>query len=167
MADPLSIAASLLAITTAAVQTVNTLREVTRRYKGRDKTLGRLQNELDDLDKILKALEGINFVDEALFSLLQGPIERCSTTCDEFQTAMEAFIRKSKTGLLDWAKMEYRRGDINEFIDSIAVIKSTISVGLGTITLYVTAIFLQEKSANIKVHKTNIDGHEPSPLGVQ
>ena len=37
----------------------------------------------------------------------------------------------------DWAKLEFMRGDINEFIDTISGYKSTIAVGLGIITLYV------------------------------
>ena len=48
---------------------------------------------------------------------------------------MVAFSGKSQTGVRDWAKLEFMRGDINEFIDTVAGYKSTISVGLGTITL--------------------------------
>jgi hypothetical protein len=31
--------------------------------------------------------------------------------------------------------MEFMRGDINEFIDTLADYKSTITIGLGTITM--------------------------------
>jgi len=72
-----------------------------------------------------------------MLTLLQGPIERCSLVCREFEQSMEVFTGKSKTGFRDWTKMEFMRGDINEFIDTIAGYKATISVGIGTITLLV------------------------------
>lgn len=37
----------------------------------------------------------------------------------------------------DWAKLEFMRGDINEFIDTISGYKSTIAAGLGIVTLHV------------------------------
>lgn len=73
-----------------------------------------------------------------MLTLLQGPIERCSLVCREFEQSMEVFTGKSKTGFRDWTKMEFMRGDMNEFIDNIAGYKSTISVGLGTITMLVS-----------------------------
>jgi hypothetical protein len=156
MADPLSAFASLLAISTAAIKTIKSLCEATRRYKGRDKTLGRLQDELDQLAQILESLARIKTADESLFLLLEGPIARCTQVCQEFKTSMGTFIEKGKAGLLDWAKMEFRRGDINEFIATIAVYKSTISVGLGTITLLVNQESLQDHATN---HATQTNLH--------
>lgn len=137
MADPLSVAASLLAITTAAVQSAKSLYETVKRYKGRDKTLRRLQDELADLTRILESLARATHTEEAILELLQGPVERCSGVCHEFELSMQAFKGKTKTGFLDWTKMEFMRGDINEFIETITGYKATISVGLGTITMSV------------------------------
>jgi hypothetical protein len=53
---------------------------------------------------------------------------------------MLSFKEKSKTGIRDWAKLEFMRGDINEFIDTISGYKSTIAVGLGIVTLYVSLL---------------------------
>lgn len=142
MADPLSITASLLAVTTAAVQSTRSLYETIKRYKDRDRTLRRLQDELKDLLSILDTLAQLADAELPLLKLLQGPIERCSQVCHEFEKSIEVFTGKSKTGIRDWTKMEFMRGDINEFIDTIGGYKSTISVGLGTITLYITISFL-------------------------
>jgi hypothetical protein len=38
--------------------------------------------------------------------------------------------------------MEFMRGDINDFIDNISGYKSTISIGLGTITMLVNDFLL-------------------------
>lgn len=135
MTDPLSITASLLAVTTAAIQSTKSLYETVRRFKERDKTLRRLQDELGDLTNILDSLAQVMNTEQSMLTLLQGPIERCSQVCGEFEQSMEVFRVKSKTGFRDWTKMEFMRGDINEFIDTIAGYKSTISVGLGTITM--------------------------------
>jgi hypothetical protein len=55
--DPASISVSMLAIITAAIQSANTLKETVTCFKERNKTLGRLQNELEDLTKILNLLQ--------------------------------------------------------------------------------------------------------------
>lgn len=137
MADPLSITASALAVITVAVQSTKSLYEAVSRYKGRDKTLGRLQDELQDLTKILDALKQVVDAEASMLELLHDPIDRCSKVCQEFEQSMGSFWRKSKTGIRDWTKMEFMRGDINEFIDIISGYKSTISVGLGTINMFV------------------------------
>lgn len=140
MADPLSVTASVLAVVTAAAQATKLLYETVKRYKGRDKTLGRLQEELKDMGNILDSLTQVADIDESLWKLLQNPVDRCSQVCCEFEQSMEMFGGKSKTGFRDWTKMEFMRGDINEFIDRIAGYKSTIAVGLGIITVLVSLL---------------------------
>lgn len=135
MADPLSITASVLAVVTATIQSSKSLYETVKRFKDRNKTLRRLQDELEDLGNILNSLKEAVNAEVSVLALLRGPLDRCSQVCREFEQTMQMFTRKSKTGFLDWTKMEFMRGDINEFIDTISGYKSTISVGLGTITM--------------------------------
>ena len=137
MADPLSITASALAVATAALQSTKSLYETVKRFRDRNKTLKRLQDELEDLTNILTSLIQVINAETSVLKLLQGPIDRCSQVCREFEQSMKVFSGKSKAGFLDWTKMEFMRGSINDFIDTIAEYKSTISVGLGTITLLV------------------------------
>lgn len=133
--DPLSISASALTLITATITSVKSLHETVKRYKGRDKTLGRLQDGLRDLMTILNTLEAAADGETPIWTLLKGPISRCAQVCHEFEDAMKIFDGKSKTGLKDWTKLEFMRGDINEFIDTLADYKSTITIGLGTITM--------------------------------
>ena len=135
MADPLSIAASSLAVITTAVETTKSLYATVKRFKDRDKTLRRLQDEVGDLTHILESLQQAINSEESMVILLRDPVKRCSQVCHEFEQSMVAFSGKSKTGFRDWAKMEFMKGDINEFIDTVAGYKSTISVGLCTVTL--------------------------------
>jgi hypothetical protein len=66
---------------------------------------------------------------------LYGPVYRCSQVCRQFEQLMKVFSGKSKTDFRDWTETEFMRGDINGFIGTIGGYKSTISVGLGTVTM--------------------------------
>ncbi len=136
MADPLSTAASVVALVTVTVQSVKALYETVSRFKGRDKTLQRLQDELQGIISVLDALKEVAHAETSISTLLKGPIDRCSEVCKEFEQSMKSFNQKTKAGFRDWAKLEFMKGDINEFIDTISGYKSTIAVGLGTITMY-------------------------------
>ncbi|KAM6518676.1 hypothetical protein FSOLCH5_007439 [Fusarium solani] len=135
MADPLSISASILAVVTASVVSVKSLKETVERYRGRDETLRRLIGQLEDLINILDTLEKFSQVEASMLALLKGPVERCRQLCQAFEVVMKDFAGKSSTGFRDWAKLEFMKGDINEFMRTLSGYKSTISIGLGTITL--------------------------------
>ncbi|KAH6621817.1 hypothetical protein C7974DRAFT_397189, partial [Boeremia exigua] len=135
MADPLSVTASVVALVTVTVQSVKSLHDTVARFKGRDKTLQRLQDELQGIITILNSLKEVVHTETSISKLLRGPIDRCSEVCQEFKISMESFGQKTKASFRDWAKLEFMRGDINEFIDTISGYKSTIAVGLGTITI--------------------------------
>lgn len=139
MSDPLSITASLLAVTTAAIESAKSLRDTVKRYRQRDKTLRRLEDGLRELVGILDSLSKVSGTEESkensMLGLLRSPVERCSQVCHEFEESVKAFGGNPKIGFRDWTKMEFMRGDINEFIDTVAGYKSTISVALGIINL--------------------------------
>ncbi|KAG4420660.1 hypothetical protein IFR04_006250 [Cadophora malorum] len=141
--DPLSIGASVLTVITATITTVKTLNETVGRYRGRDKTLARLQGGLHDLISILKSLKEAAAVETPILALLKGPVSRCAQVSHEFEAAMKTFDTKSKSSLKDWTKMEFMRGDINEFIDTLADYKATITIGLGTINMHTSRLTQQ------------------------
>ena len=164
--DPLSITASVVAVITAAIQSTKSLHETVKRFRERNKTLQRLQDELADLTNILNSLTQVTNVETSMLALLQGPIDQCNQVCREFEQSMEVFSGKSKTGFQDWTRMEFMKGNINEFIDTIAGYKSTISVGLGTITMLV-AIPSLFRTQLTSIHKAYIQSLLSSPSGVQ
>ena len=90
---------------------------------------------LHDLISILKSLKEAAAVETPILALLKGPVSRCAQVSHEFEAAMKTFDTKSKSSLKDWTKMEFMRGDINEFIDTLADYKATITIGLGTINM--------------------------------
>ncbi|KAL6359172.1 hypothetical protein LRP88_06592 [Fusarium phalaenopsidis] len=125
MADPLSISASILAVVTASVVSVN----------------------------ILDTLEKISRVEASMLALLKGPVERCRQLCQAFEVVMKDFAGKSSTGFRDWAKLEFMKGDINEFMRTLSGYKSTISIGLGTITFEM----VQDTTYNLNVQLQRIN----------
>lgn len=149
MSGPFSITSSV----TAAIQSTESLCGTIKRFKDHSKVLRRLQDELQDLATVLDSLAQVNNAETSVLALLQRPIDRCSLVCREFEQSIKVFSGKSETGFRDWAKMQYMRGDINEFIDIIAGYKSTISVGLGTINMHASKVSqqaLQEYSEMIQ-----------------
>ncbi|KAF4445772.1 hypothetical protein F53441_10521 [Fusarium austroafricanum] len=133
--DPASITGIGLAIVPLAIQSIKSLKNTVTRYKGRDKTLARLYHILEDLSNILEALEHAVDSEESTRALLEGPVDRCNLLCREFEAAMQAFSETSKMGFRDWARMEFMKGDINDFMDRLAGYNATISVGLGIINM--------------------------------
>ncbi|EGY20843.1 uncharacterized protein VDAG_02367 [Verticillium dahliae VdLs.17] len=167
MADPLSISASILGVVTAAIVTTRSLKETVQRFRDRDRSLRRLVEQLTDLITVLDALQEVAHVEASMLTLLEGPVDRCRQLCHEFQDAMEDFKGKSSMGFRDWTKMEFMKGDINEFMDTLSGYKSTISVGLGTITLQMSKAtqdvleryseMVQDTSYDLKIHLQRID----------
>lgn len=133
--DPLSITASVLTVASAAIVSIRSLSDTVKSYQNRNKTLRRLHAKLEALATILDSLIQAISADAPILKLLKDPIDRCKEVCGEFEQSMKKFQGKSKTGVLDWTKLEFMRGDINDFIDSIEGYESTITVALGTINL--------------------------------
>lgn len=126
--DPLSITASSLAIVTAAIQSIRSLKEAVNRFKDRDKTLARLQHELEDLTDIMNALKEAIDKGISMVALLEGPVNRCNQVCREFENTMREFSGRSRLGLRDWTKMKLMSSVANRPTDPDRPLQS---VGLG------------------------------------
>lgn len=143
MADPLSATASVVAIVTVTVQSVKALHKAVSRYKGQDKILQRLQNALQEVISVMESFREVAYAGESIYALLQRPVNQCSEVCQEFKQSIESFNQNRKAGFLNEAKLEFKRCEINEFVDTISSYKSTIAVGLGAITVYSNVIVLK------------------------
>ena len=81
----------------------------------------------------------MNNAETSVLAFLEGPTDRYSQACCEFEQSIKVFSGKSKMDFRDWAKIQFMRDNINEFIDIIAVYKSTILVCLDSINMLVAA----------------------------
>jgi hypothetical protein len=154
-------ALGIVGVLPAAVTATTSLAAAVKRYMERDKTLRRLHHEVADLSDILTSLQEFFDSDAPILLILRGPVSRCGQVCREFEDTMQKFSGKSKTGLRDWARMEFARGDINTFMDTLANYKSTIMVGLGTLTMSVTC---QLPATGADPHNAHIPSTPGSPL---
>jgi hypothetical protein len=100
MADPLSSAATFT-LTNFAIQSTQSLYKTVKRFKDRDRTLLRLQNEIEDLARILGSLAEATSAETTMLELLQRPIVRCSELYGEFERSLEDFSKNTKTGFRD------------------------------------------------------------------
>ena len=62
---------------TAAIQSTKSLSATVKRYKERNKTLNRLQHELEDLTTVLSSLKEAADSDKSISTLLNGSVHRC------------------------------------------------------------------------------------------
>ncbi|KAI1839521.1 hypothetical protein JX266_014268 [Neoarthrinium moseri] len=76
MADPFSVGVSALTVIAAAMNAIQSLHAIVESYRGRDTTLARLQNGLQDLIDVLTTLQEIVDAEASMTKLLQGPVER-------------------------------------------------------------------------------------------
>jgi hypothetical protein len=145
MADSVSIDASVLTVAEASIESVICLCDAIKRYQSRDQTLKRLLGELQDVINILNQLEEVVIVHKtSTLKLLGGPIGRYGELCGKFEEAMKSFSEKSKVGVRDWINMEFMGGNINTFIETLGGYKSTITIGLRTVTMSVAyLVFLR------------------------
>lgn len=130
MADPLNI--------TAAILSTKSLKETVKRYEDGNENLQRLQEELGGLLIVLENLERVSNVEVPILSLLKGPLGRCSQSCRHFENYLQELSGELSAGSPDEVKMRVMSGDIIDFLDLLGGYKSTISVALGTIAMYVS-----------------------------
>ncbi|CAI4216020.1 unnamed protein product [Parascedosporium putredinis] len=88
MGDPFSVAASALTIIAAAIGATKALNETVKSYKGRDKTLGRLQGGLEDLITTLHSLQ------EKTSKLTHGVIEEYSEMIKDTAYHLEVRLQR-------------------------------------------------------------------------
>ncbi|KAJ1332028.1 fungal STAND NTPase-like protein [Microdochium nivale] len=136
--DPFSTAASVVGVIAVALQAAKKVLEAVERYKGRDKAMAQLSTELAELVAILGAAGDAASLDPAGLILIRGPIEHCTKICCEFKDALGAFNKRSQMPLKDWARMEFKRGTLKDFTDTLASYKCTLQIGLGTIVMRTT-----------------------------
>jgi hypothetical protein len=140
MAEVIGVASGLLALTAYAFQSSVSLCQELRSFQHRQKTIRGLTEDLEALDRVLDNLKQVATTNSAELTGLRLPLLRCGMACNEFKAVImkcTAHSGGSKTSFRDWAKLRYLGDDIAGFRDLIAGYKSTISIALGTATLYV------------------------------
>jgi hypothetical protein len=134
MAEPIGLAAGLLALAGFAFQASVTLYNTVQSFKFRPKQLCDLKEELEALSGILGSLtETVSATTDLDLSALDLPLLRCGNACKEFEQEILRCSSRSggnRTSFRDWAKLRYMGDNIDGFRQLLAGYKSTINLAL-------------------------------------
>lgn len=134
MAEPISIASGLVALTTFAFQSSIALYNTVQSYQSLPKRVRDLTEELETLKEVLGGLsETIHNNTGANFTALEHPLLRCGNACRDFEEEMKKCLKRSSAGrpsFRDWAKLSYMGQDIDGVRRMLAGYKSTIIIAL-------------------------------------
>jgi hypothetical protein len=134
MAEPIGLAAGLLALATFAFQSSITLHNTFQSFQSHPKRVRDLIEELEALSGVLGPLsETVSATTDVDLSTLDLPLLRCGNACKEFeQELLKCSSRSggSRTSFRDWAKLRYMGDDIDGFRRLLAGYKLTICIAL-------------------------------------
>ena len=133
MADGISLASGVVALTTFAFQSTKVLHELIESYRNKTRAVRELRDELEALEAVLKSLQGILSDPDVDLSALELPLLRCGEACGGFAKTIEKCTARSstdKTSFRDWLLLTYRGRDIASFRNIIGAYKSTITIAL-------------------------------------
>ena len=138
MAEPIGIAAGVLALSTFAFERSVSLFQLIKSLKDNKREVRELKEELEALSKVILSLKQLASQDETRFETLSLPLLRCGKSCDEFEALVTECTKHTtgtKTSVRDWVKMQYMGRDITGFKNALAEYKSTISIAIGEANL--------------------------------
>lgn len=145
MADPLSIPAGVIAIITATIQSSTALYNAIESFKSYPQRVQELLKQLKSLTKILSSLHELSEQDESVGAPLESPLRECRATCDRFRQLLELHrgsLSNSKS-IPKWISFRFRNGDIVNFMETLAVYKSTIAIAIADANLCVPCLSSQ------------------------
>ncbi|KAF9887225.1 hypothetical protein FE257_010479 [Aspergillus nanangensis] len=170
MAEPLSVASSLVTLAGVAFQASKSLYQSIQSFKSVKRTIRELCYDLESLTQVLEALQQIAAQNEAQFAALRLPLLRCGKICREFEETVNNCVTHSvreRRSFRDWAKLQYRGGDIADLRTTLAGYKATISIALGGATFRQVAVtrdvldeykqMIGEATSDLREHLENID----------
>lgn len=134
MAEPISLASGLLALSAFAFQSSITLYTTIQSFRSHPIRVRDLEKELKALSGVLRSLtETVGATTEVDLSALDLPLLRCGNACKEFEQEILKCSSRStggRTSFRDWAKLRYMGDDIDGFRQLLAGYKSTITIAL-------------------------------------
>ena len=144
MRDPLSVTASVVGITTAALQSAQFLAKIIDNVKDAPGTVKDISTDLRAVEPVLQDLKRAVQDDPSqviLSNQIGLAVENCDRACKAFQLQVERWMKHSKEDKIFWI---YRwkiglfgQERIKTFKEQLSDCKSTLSVALSTATLFV------------------------------
>jgi predicted nuclease with TOPRIM domain len=134
MVDPISI----IPLIVLAAQSVLTLTELIKDYRGLDDTLQGLIGGLEALQEAIQALQGPAALDEETLPKLSRLLSACTKRCNDIKRIIEqcsAHSNKNRQSIRDWLTYRFNVNDISEFRGQIEDFKTTILIYMNAIAM--------------------------------
>ncbi|KAL4958695.1 uncharacterized protein BDV14DRAFT_186237 [Aspergillus stella-maris] len=146
MADPVSVASGVIAISGFALQASKLLYQTIEQFRSSKRAARELRDEVEALQQTLKVLEHVVTEYEAELSVLKSPLFRCGIACNELSDLISRCVKHSdgqRSSLRDWTKLQYLGDDITNYKNVLANYKATINIALGGATFQSVAVTRQ------------------------
>jgi hypothetical protein len=147
--DPLSITASIVGITMAALQSTQFLTKAIDNIRGAPATVTSISTDLravqPTLQSLARALQD-NSSPITLGEQIKHAVENCDIACRAFQTQVEHWTKHSTEDKMFWM-VRWKVGlfgleRIKTFREQLGDCKSTLTVALSTATTYVSLLLI-------------------------
>ena len=142
MTDPLSITASVVGITTAAIGSVNFLYTTISDIKDVPTALGNIESDLRAVEPVLqKLLTELEREDSQMLltDAMKGAVENCNSACSVFKERLDHWMRHATKYKTSWAERTdrarvgiFEQGTMNIFKGRLNDCKSTLNIALST-----------------------------------
>lgn len=145
--DPLSITASIVSITTAALQSVRLLVKTIDDIKDAPETVKGVSDDLRAVQPVLQNLDKALYDSPSqiiLGSQVKYAVENCDRACVTFKSQMERWMEHSTGDKMFWID-RWKIGlfglqRIKTFKGLLSDSKGTLSVALSTATMYLSSV---------------------------
>ncbi|OBT69730.1 hypothetical protein VE03_00857 [Pseudogymnoascus sp. 23342-1-I1] len=147
MSDPLSITASVVGITVAALHGTRLLLEDLQQLKDAPKTVKRLVEEVNSVNIALTLVQDVKdreweLLGADLAELLKTTICNCKQACDLFRTNLQRWTRHSEDGNLAWKVRAnvgfFKQAQIKAMSEQVSNCRLTITSAVSIATLYIS-----------------------------
>lgn len=146
MADPLSVAASLIAVVGLAWTSTQALHDAIDSWVGAPQTISNIKNELETLKAVLQALQRLfkdvqtPAVDSVLVDMkVRSVLQSCQDVCDDFKALVTKWTRHSTEGKFskrDKLAVTFGGQMMAAFTQKLGLYKQTLGLVLQAATLY-------------------------------
>lgn len=149
MSEPLSIAASIIAVAGAAYSGCKADNDLISAFSNAPKALQSLRQDLDTLQGLLQSLEtalegtrddALSESQKSCFRDLKPALDGCKHACDDFAARLSGIASHSDAGRVNWmdrVRFHFSEKDVELLRSTLQKYKSTLDIALGLATLYV------------------------------
>ncbi|EWZ83156.1 hypothetical protein FOWG_13087 [Fusarium oxysporum f. sp. lycopersici MN25] len=180
MAEVIGLVSSFLTLAAFASKSARKLHNTVKSFRSRPEQVRELSKELEGLCSALQELTETksSSVKDVDYLALQMPLERCGTTCEEFEQSIlkwHSRLGYRRKSLRDWARLKCMGKGIDSFRQQFLEYRCAFSIVVTNINLHASSItskclkdykaLIQSATSDLQAHFQSVDGRLDSLLG--